>query len=158
MAARLRFEHRSRRVGILGLTSHSDLRRIVDQNLHVVDLPAEGIVLSSSLARILGVSPGDTLTVEVLEGERPVRPVLVAGTVDDLIGTSAYMDIHALNRLMREGETVSGAYLAVDALIAARLYSYLKRTPAVSGVNVREPWCRVFGTRLRRASVFPRLR
>jgi putative ABC transport system permease protein len=73
-----------------------------------------------------------------LEGERPVRSVIVAGTVNDLIGTSAYMDIHALNRLMREGETISGAYLSVDSLIAPRLYSFLKRTPAVSGVNVRE--------------------
>ena len=48
------------------------------------------------------------------------------------------MDIHALNRLMREGETISGAYLSVDSLVAPTLYSFLKRTPAVSGVNVRE--------------------
>jgi putative ABC transport system permease protein len=138
VAARLRFEHRSRRVGILGLEGDRDLRRIVDQDMRVVELPPEGIVLSSSLARVLGVSPGDKVTVEVLEGERPVRVVVVAGTVDDLIGTSAYMDIQALNRLMREGETISGAYLSVDSSIAPRLYSFLKRTPAVSGVNVRE--------------------
>ena len=138
VAARLRFEHRSRRIGILGMADDRDLRRLVDRDLHVVDLPPEGIVLSASLAKILGVSRGDTLTIEVLEGERPVRPVIVAGTVEDLIGTSAYMDIHALNRLMREGETVSGAYLSVDSLVAPTLYSYLKRTPAVSGVNVRE--------------------
>ncbi len=138
VAARLRFEHRSRRVGILGLDDDRDLRRIVDQNLRVIDLPPEGIVLSASLGRILGVSPGDSLTVEVLEGERPVRSMIVAGTVEDLIGTSAYMDIHALNRLMGEGETISGVYLSVDSLTAPKLYSFLKRTPAVSGVNVRE--------------------
>jgi len=144
VAARLRFEHRSHRVGIQGLSEERDLRRIVDQNLRVIDLPPEGIVLSTSLAQILGVSPGDTLTVEVLEGQRPVRPVVVAGTVEDLIGTSAYMDIHALNRLMREGETISGAFLEVDSLVAARLYSFLKRTPAVSGVNVREAMLQSF--------------
>ena len=138
VAARLRFEHRSRRIGILGLTDDRDLRRIVDQDSRVIDLPSEGIVLSGSLARTLGVSPGDTLTIEVLEGERPVRSMIVEGTVEDLIGTSAYMDIHALNRLMREGETISGAYLSVDSLTAPKLYSFLKRTPAVSGVNVRE--------------------
>jgi putative ABC transport system permease protein len=138
VAARLRFEHRSRRVGVLGLADDRDLRRIIDQDFRAIDLPPEGIVLSASLARILDVSPGDTITIEVLEGERPVRSVIVAGIVYDLIGTSAYMDIHALNRLMREGETVSGAYLSVDTLAAPRLYSLLKRTPAVSGVNVRE--------------------
>jgi putative ABC transport system permease protein len=144
VAARLRFEHRSRRVGILGLAYESDLRRLVDQNLHVLNLPPEGIVLSASLARILGVSPGDTLTIEVLEGERPVRSMSVAGTVDDLIGTSAYMDIHALNRLMREGKTISGAYLSVDPLIAPRLYTFLKRTPAISGVSVRDAMLQSF--------------
>src|SRR5271166_1146329 len=57
VAARLRFEHRSRRIGILGLADDRDLRRIVDQDLRLIDLPSEGIVLSGSLARTLGVSP-----------------------------------------------------------------------------------------------------
>ena len=96
------------------------------------------MLLSSSLARLLGVSPGDTLTAEILEGKRPVRQVLVTGVLDDLIGTSAYMDIYALNRLLQEGPTISGAYLAVDSQVAPQLYSSLKRTPAVSGVAVRE--------------------
>jgi putative ABC transport system permease protein len=78
------------------------------------------------------------LTVEVLEGERPVRQVVVTRVVDDLIGASAYMDIRALNRLMLEGQTTTGAFLAVDLLATDHLYSLLKRTPAVSGVTVRE--------------------
>jgi putative ABC transport system permease protein len=76
--------------------------------------------------------------VEVLEGERPIQQVVVADTIDDLIGTSAYMEINALNRLMREGQTISGAFLSVDPAIAPHLYSFLKRTPAVGGVSVRE--------------------
>jgi putative ABC transport system permease protein len=48
------------------------------------------------------------------------------------------MDIHALNRLMREGGTVSGAYLAADALQIDRLYATLKQIPAVAGVSVRQ--------------------
>ena len=138
VAARLRFEHRSRRAAIMGLESGGQLRRIVDINERTIDLPPEGLVISSSLAKSLGVSPGDKVTVEVLEGERPVKDVEVAATVDDLIGTSAYMDISAVNRLMREGQSISGAFMTVDALMASRLYSFLKRTPAVSGVTVRE--------------------
>jgi putative ABC transport system permease protein len=138
VAARLRFEHRSRRIAIMGLEPDRQLRRLIDAHLQAVDLPSDGVVLSSSLAAVLGVIPGDWITVEVLEGKRPVRQVAVADVVDDLIGTSAYMDIHALNRLMDEGPTTSGAFLAVDPLAAERLYSFLKRTPAVSGVSVRE--------------------
>lgn len=138
VAARIRFEHRSRRVAIMGLESERQLRGIVDINKRMVELPPEGVVISSSLAKSLSVRPGERVTVEVLEGERPVHDVEVAATVDDLIGSSAYMNIAALNRLMREGQSISGAFLAVDAMMASRLYSFLKRTPAVSGVAVRE--------------------
>lgn len=138
VAARLRFEQRSRRVAIMGLESGRQLRRIVDMHERTIDVPPEGLVISSSLAKSLGVSPGEKVTVEVLEGKRRVEDVEVAATVDDLIGTSAYMDVASLNRLMREGSSISGAFMAVDALVASRLYSFLKRTPAVGGVAVRE--------------------
>jgi putative ABC transport system permease protein len=138
VAARLRFEHRTYRLGITGLEPGGELRRLLDRQMHTVYLPPNGVVLTTKLAEILGVVPGDVLTVEVLEGERPTRTVAVAGLVDELIGVSAYMDIHALNQLMREGGTVSGAYLAADSLQIDKLYKLLKRTPAVTGVSVRE--------------------
>jgi putative ABC transport system permease protein len=97
----------------------------------------QGVVLTTKLAEILGVQPGDSIAAEVLEGTRPIRSIAVAGLVDELIGVSAYMDVRALNELMREGGTISGAYLAVDALQLDRLYTLLKRTPAVAGVSVR---------------------
>jgi putative ABC transport system permease protein len=64
--------------------------------------------------------------------------VAVAALADELLGLSAYMDIGALNRLMREGGTISGARLLVDPQAAPTLYSRLKRTPAVTGVTVPE--------------------
>jgi putative ABC transport system permease protein len=136
--ARLRFEHRWRRIAITGLKPDRELRRLVDSQLNSVDLPHEGLLLTTKLAELLGVKPGDFVQVEVLEGERPIRQVQVAGLIDELIGLSVYMDIGALNRLMREGKTISGSFLAVDSLAAPRLYSLLKRTPAVAGTSVRE--------------------
>ncbi|MFY9608115.1 MAG: FtsX-like permease family protein [Blastocatellia bacterium] len=135
---RLRFKHRSKRVAILGIEPDGELRRLVDRKLQKVDLPQEGLMLSSKLAELLGARPGDTITVEALEGERPVRGVLLARLVDELIGLSAYMDARALNRLMREGETVSGAYLAVDPKFAPQLYTLIKRTPSIAGATFRE--------------------
>jgi putative ABC transport system permease protein len=135
---RLRFEHRSKRVAILGIKPDGELRTLLDRSLRKVDLPSEGLMLSTKLAEVLGARPGNTITVEVLEGERPVRQVPVVRLVDEWIGLSAYMDARALNRLMREGETVSGAYLAVDPKYATQLYSLIKRTPAVAGAAFRE--------------------
>lgn len=137
VAARVRFGHRTRRTGLIGLVPNGRLHRLIDTQLHPLDVPAEGVLLTRKLAEILAVSPGDMLTVEVLEGERPVRSVPVAGVVDELVGLSAYMDIRALHRLMREGGSVSGAFLAVDARVGPRLYSELKQMPAVGGVAIR---------------------
>lgn len=136
--ARLRFEHRSRRTGLLGLSPASELRRPMGRDLQPVDLPPDGLVLGVKLAQVLGASAGDVVTVEVLEGARPVARIPVVRLVDDLVGLSAYMDARALNRLMREGGTISGGYLCVDSLSSAHLYSLLKSTPAVAGVAIRE--------------------
>ncbi|HSB11248.1 MAG TPA: FtsX-like permease family protein [Blastocatellia bacterium] len=135
---RMRFEHRSKRIAILGITPEAELRTLLDRQLRRVDLPADGLLLSSKLAEVLGARPGDVVTVEVLEGERPVRRVPVVRLVDEYIGLSAYMDSRALNRLMREGNTISGAYLTIDPQFAEQLYTLLKRTPAVAGTAYRE--------------------
>lgn len=136
--ARLRFQHQTRLSGLTGLDPQGELRRLLNQDLRPVSLPDKGVVLTSKLAEILGVTVGDPLTVEVLEGERPTRTVPVVGLVDELIGLGAYMDIHALNQLMREGQTLSGAYLTVDAHHLDQLYAQLKQTPAVASVALRE--------------------
>jgi putative ABC transport system permease protein len=95
------------------------------------------VVLTSKLADILHVTPGDTLVVDILEGDRPTRQLSVTGVIDELVGVAAYMDIGALNRLLREDATISGAFLAVDAQHTTRLYHFLKRAPAVAGVSLR---------------------
>ncbi|OKH22004.1 ABC transporter permease [Hydrococcus rivularis NIES-593] len=142
--ARLRFEHRTYRTALTGIDPRGEFRSLIDKNLYSVYLPPDGVVLTAKLAEILGVTPGDTLTVEVLEGSRPVRQVPVVGLVDELIGIQAYMDIDALNRLMREGQTISGAYLSVDPYLASQLYSRLKRIPAIASFSTREATIRSF--------------
>jgi putative ABC transport system permease protein len=137
VAVRLRVGHRTRRVALTGLVAGGELRQLVDQHLRVLDLPPHGVVLTAKLAEVLHVTPGQTLVVEVLEGGRPRRQLPVTGIIDELIGMAAYMDIRALNRLLREDTTISGAFLAVDAHHTTRLYRFLKRVPAVAGVSLR---------------------
>ena len=144
VAVRLRSGHLSKRVALLGLSPEADLRRVVDRRRRIVDLPPEGIVLTAHLAEKLGLRPGEPVTVEVLEGERPVREVVVAGVADEVLGLNAYMSASALHRLLREGESVSGAYMDVDPTLAARLYARLKRMPGVAGVAVQGAMVRSF--------------
>jgi putative ABC transport system permease protein len=134
--ARIRFGHRERRLAVTGLVAEPELQRVVDVAGRVVTLPAEGLVLSTALARVLGARTGDTVTIEVLEGERPVREATIAGVVEEYMGLSAYMEIGALRRLLRETATLSGANLLVDAAAAPALYRRLKATPRVAAVNL----------------------
>ncbi|MEM7770555.1 MAG: FtsX-like permease family protein [Cyanobacteria bacterium P01_E01_bin.6] len=136
--ARIRFGHRQKLSGIIGVEPTHELRRLLDRDQRPVSLPPEGILLSTKLADILHAHLGDELLVEVLEGERPTRTVPITGIFDELVGISAYMDIHALNRLMREGFTVSGAYLQVDEHQQQQLYTQLKQTPTVASVALRQ--------------------
>ena len=137
VAVRLRHGPREERTAILAMDRNAELRKIVDAGLRTRELPLEGLLLTSMLAGKLGVGPGDTVTVEVLEGRRPVREVEVAGLVDEMVGTAVYMERGELGRLLGEGPAVSGAWLAVDPAASGTLYGRLKRLPAVSGVAVK---------------------
>jgi len=61
----------------------------------------------------------------------------VAGVIRDYIGTSAYMHIDALRRLLREADTVSGVFVDVEPGQTDRLYKELKAAPRVAGVTVK---------------------
>ena len=136
--ARLRAAHYSRRSIVLGLGRDAELRRLVGAEFRVTPLPPAGVVLTAKLAEILHVVPGDSITIEVLEGARPVRRALVAGTVNELLGLSVYVDAETLHQMLREGSTLTGALLRVDAAASPSLYSRLKRVPGVAGVSSRD--------------------
>ncbi len=142
--ARFRFEHRSYRTSIQGIERGTSLHRLLDTDLRPVSLPPEGIVLTDYLADLLGISPGDTLTVEVLEGSRPIRQIPVVALAKQYIGVTGFMDLEALNRLMREDSAVSGAYLTIDPLHQNAIYRKLVEMPRVAGAVVRRQEIRNF--------------
>ncbi|HLW63693.1 MAG TPA: FtsX-like permease family protein [Gemmataceae bacterium] len=144
LPARLRSAHHARRVAIQGLEADGQLNRLMDMKQQVVAIPPNGLILSAKLAAILEVGVGDSVTVEVLEAERPDRDVPVVGLVDDFSGLAAYMDIQAANRLMREGTIISGAFLTVDQDHVGQLYTTLKNTPRTASVTVKAATLRSF--------------
>ncbi len=135
---RLRYEHRSQRTAIQGLVKDSELRLLLNDKLERVKLPPDGILLTDHLASTLGAAPGDLITVEVLEGHRQTAQAVLAATIKEYIGVSAYMRIDALNALMSEGPAISGAYLQTDRERDAGIYSKLREIPRVAAAAVRE--------------------
>jgi putative ABC transport system permease protein len=136
--------HRSFRTSINGIEPGSDLQRVLDDRLKPVDLPADGLLLTDHLAATLGVAPGDVVRVEVLEGERVRRDVPVMAVATQFVGVAATMERTALNRLLREGDVLSGALLEVDPQDRQRVYDRLREMPRVAGVLVHESSIRAF--------------
>lgn len=128
---------RSRRISLMGLEEHREIFRIMGESDDEADVPADGLLMSEKLAELLGVSSGDVVTVEVLDGKRPVTEVRVAGTVDDMSGINAYSLLPFVNRLAHEGNLISGAWLSADSRQLDDLYLQLKETPHVIGVSVK---------------------
>src|SRR3954453_11191804 len=138
VSVRLRAGNRTRRVGIMGLPRDASLMKLKSRNGPFVDLPREGMVISKKLAQVMHVHAGETIHVEALQDKRPVADVLIAELIDDISGLNAYMDIEALNRLMREGQLVSGMMLTTDPLYLPAIYRKLKETPRVASVTIRQ--------------------
>jgi len=129
--------HKSYRTALDGIEAGSRLHLLLDTNLHRVGIPPEGIVLNEYLAKMLDVRIGDLLTIEILEGAKPVRRLQVVGTAKLFLGVLGYMDMGALNRLMREGNAISGAYLLTDSLQNEALWRTFTAMPRVGGVVLR---------------------
>ncbi len=132
---RLRHAQRSRRTVIMGLPQERELYRLIDADENLAKLPPAGIMLSDKLAELLGVGLGETVIVEVLEGQRPVWEIPVTATIVEFAGTNAYMDREALSALLREEGSISGAHLRVDGTRQAELYHQLKHTPPRRGCH-----------------------
>ena len=132
---RVRFGHHVRLGSVMGLLPHPQLNRIIDAAGVSIDLLGDGLVMSRALGDQLRLRRGDTVQIEVLEGRRPTRDVVVDTLIDDYLGTRLYMRSDALQHLVREGETWSGMFLQVDGNHEAALYRRLKHTPAVAGVS-----------------------
>ena len=136
--ARLRAGTRNRTLAITGLTAAPQLTRVIDRSRGPVELPLDGLLLSQMLADVLGVSVGDTVLVQVLEGRRPVRELPVAALVDDRIGLQAYMRLEPLHRMLHDGDSVSSIALTMDPAARDRFYAAVKTMPAIAGVAMRD--------------------
>ena len=135
--ARLKFGHRERKLSVTGIAPDANLNRLLDDQGHAITMPEDGLLMSEMLAKVIGARIGDEVEVEVLEGRRPVLRVPIRGLVTDFAGVAAYMDISALRRLMEEGDTVNGAYLALDHKRWDEFMRALKDTPRAAVVMVK---------------------
>jgi putative ABC transport system permease protein len=131
----VRFVHgaRSESGAIQGYASPPQLRRIIDVDLKQSSPSPDGLLMTDRLADKLGLRVGDTVTVEVREGRRPVRQIVVERTVRDMMGLNAYMDRQALNRLLGDGDVATLFNIAVEHGTAQQVLQATQAMPRVAG-------------------------
>jgi putative ABC transport system permease protein len=150
VSARLRYGPRQQREALQGLPAHQWLYRVYDSSGRALDLPSDGLVISTMLAKLLGVAPGDRITVEVLEGRRPIIEVPVVAVFETYIGSPAYMEIGAVSRLLHERPSVTAVNLRVDPRQRSALFRALKGSPWVGAVTLKDAAVRTFNDTMAR--------
>jgi len=134
---RLRAGHLAYLTSVLGLPANSELRRPHDRALHPINVSSQGITLTRQLADRLGVTPGEIVTIEVMEGRRRKIDLPVSAWVDEAIGMASYMDIDTLNRLTGEGAVVSAIAMYVDPPALPALSRRFKELPVIESAAVK---------------------
>ncbi len=137
IATKIRFGSREERKMIRGVPPIQTLHHVYDVDGHPINLPPDGLVISTMLGEMLEVALGDIVTVEALQGRRPTRQIPITGMFETYIGSPAYMDIAALNRLMGEGPTINTVHMRTDALQRPALFRELKEIPMISSLNLK---------------------
>lgn len=134
----------SRQTAIIGLEPRAELRRLVDRDRRRFSMPPSGLVLTTALAHILEIGTGDTVTLELLERGGEMRREVVVAELDELLGIVGYMDMSALNAMMRDGSVASGAYLATGIANEAPVTARLAGLPYVTAATTRRAMLKSF--------------
>lgn len=141
---RLRSGHFTKELAITGLPPGAQLRRVADDKGRVVAMPASGVLLNARIAKKMGLKPGDTIQLELLEGNRRKIRVTVANLVEEILGQGCYMQSDALSRLLGEERSINVAALKIDLLKQDEIIAHLKTSSRVASISTREGTLKIF--------------
>ena len=128
----------TRRLLLQGLPERGTLSRVIDAHPQQFTLPPRGIIMSAKLASVLQLSTGDSVNASVLEGREREITIPIVGLAEDFAGIACYMEIHALNRLLLEGDSISGAHVVVDKARWPQFLAGVKETPRIAGCIIKD--------------------
>lgn len=137
-SVRMTSDHRSRDVPLYGYPDENRLRILLDGEGRRVPMPTGGVVLTRTLAEMLGVEAGDTVRVRLREGRADERPLVVTGTVTQAFGLQGHMRLEDLNRLLGEDPAVNQLRLAVERGAYPEVERRLSDMPRVLEVTRKE--------------------
>lgn len=125
----LRHGPHEKRVAIEARRPGTDLSRVVDRAGRQISPPSDGIILSERLAAQLQMQIGDTVEVEFLTGRKETYPLRLTQIIDQYFGIGAYMELEAVNDLLRQSPRISMANVALDETALPDLHAAIRDIP-----------------------------
>ena len=119
---------------LTGISDDSDLRRILNHDLHPISIPVYGIMMNTELANKLGIQKGETIVIETLDGEKRKIPVTVSAFANEILGQGVFITRNNLNRMLDEGSLINVALLKTDPIEDKNLIEEFKDNPLVIGL------------------------
>lgn len=109
----LRLANRKENVVLTGLAEDSSLQMIYDSDGEFYLRPPKGgIIVSASLAKKIGAARGDTLMAKTPYTGDDEIPLPVLGIVNEMMGSTAYMELGSLCKTLGVPETANSALIA----------------------------------------------
>jgi putative ABC transport system permease protein len=112
---------RKKTVSVVAVPSDTVMYSFMAKDNKQIQLPEDGILLSSILARGLGAKAGDFVEVKSFIPGLDEKELQVKGIVEQYLGANAYMDIGAMYDLLEEKSIATGAYVLTDSDITGSL-------------------------------------
>ncbi|MCF8505859.1 MAG: FtsX-like permease family protein [Caulobacter sp.] len=138
VGVQIRAKGREARTRLTGLERDAQLQRALDGQGRPIPFQGRGVILSEALAARLGTVPGDRVSLDIVDGRAPSTDLPVTALAEDYSGYAAYMALDELNRLMADGDRVSGAQLLVKPDARAGFYRAIERIPLIVAATSRD--------------------
>ncbi|WP_434290742.1 ABC transporter permease [Celeribacter sp. SCSIO 80788] len=132
-AVKLRHGPLEKQLSIVTRGSGATLARSIDATGHVVEAEGNGLLITTRVAEVLYLSPGDLVEVEFMTGRRETYRLRVAGVTEQFFGLGAYMTRAEMARLTRSIPQISVANVTLDPTQDEAFNAAIKDTPMISG-------------------------
>jgi putative ABC transport system permease protein len=126
---------RRERNSLIGVARDARLNRVLDEHLNAVQPRADGLTLSQQLANKLDVRVGDIVRVSATDGHRATAQLPVVAIVKPYLAASAYMQMDALGRMLREPDRVTAVYLLIDQRQREAFSARAKQLPTIMSLS-----------------------
>ncbi len=111
----------SKIVNVIGLEENTVFYGFEDMNGKKIEVPLDGILISSNLAAALKVEVGDEILLKNFITDKDDAYVTVKGIIKQSLGINGYMNLDYLNKKFLDKGIINGVYLNSDEDVSSKL-------------------------------------